>query len=176
MEQCTRQVRQTRPTVQKVKRHLDGLNDGIELVNIYEAELTDAAVAQVIAAANLRDRQAAQLREVGALDTDLQAACTRLEVSLAGERPWRDIAILEPDLAKIREAYTVERERRLARQEQLAEQARARVKTRAGFAILSADQSHKVLRPLALAMTSATAEAVAPTLAAVGAPFVTALQ
>jgi hypothetical protein len=176
LEQCTRLVRQTRPTVQQVKRHLDALTDGIELVNIYEAELTDAAMAQVIAAANVRDHQAEQLREVSALDTDLQAASERLEVSLAGERPWRDIALLEPDLAKICEAYTVERERRLANQEHLAEQARTRVKTRAGFATLSADQAHKVLRPLALAMTSTTAEAVAPTLAALDAPFVLALQ
>jgi hypothetical protein len=162
--------------VQQVKRHLDALTDGIELVNIYEAELTDAAMAQVIAAVNVRDHQAEQLREVSALDTDLQAASERLEVSLAGERPWRDIALLEPDLAKICEAYTVERERRLANQEHLAEQARTRVKTRAGFATLSADQAHKVLRPLALAMTSTTAEAVAPTLAALDAPFVLALQ
>jgi hypothetical protein len=169
-------VRQTRPTVQQIKRHLDALSDGIELVNLFEAELTEAAVAQVTAATNVRDHQAAQLREVEALDSAGQGACQRVEAHLAAERPWRDIAALDPDLAVIRDAYTAERERRLARQEQQAEHARGRVKARDGFSTLTADQSHKVLRPIALAPTNTTAEAVAPTLAALDAPFVLALH
>ena len=176
LEQSTRQVRQTRPTVQQVKRHLDALNDGIELVNLFEAELTEPAVVQVNAAANVRDHRATQLREVGALDSELEEACQRVEAHLAAERPWRDIATLDPDLAAIRDAYTAERERRLARQEQQAEQARGRVKSRDGFSTLTADQSHKVLRPMALALTDTTAEAVAPTLVALDSPFVLALH
>ncbi len=176
LEQCTRLVRQTRPTVQQVKRHLDALGDGIELVNLFEAELTEQAVAQVNAAANLRDHRAAQLREVGALDSALEGASQRVEAHLAAERPWRDIATLDPDLVAIRDAYTAERERRLAWQEQQAEQARARVRAREGFATLTADQSHTVLRPIAEAVTSTSAEAVAPTLAALEGPFLLALQ
>jgi hypothetical protein len=176
LEQCTRQVRQTRPTVQQVKRHLDALSDGIAMVNHFEAELTDQALAQVNAAADLRDHQAAQLRAVAALDSALVTACERVETHLASERPWREIAALAPDLAAIHGAYTAERERRLAWQEQQAEEARARVRSRDGFATLTADQSHQVLRHLALAVTDTSAEAIAPSLEALGTPFQLALH
>ncbi len=171
LEDCTRQVRQTRPTVQQVKRHIDALTDGIELVNLYSAELSDDAVSRVTDAARVRDYQASQLHAVGALDSALEAARDRVETHLAGERPWRDITVLEPDLTAIRAAYSAERERRLARQEQQAEQARGRIRARNGFATLTADQSHAVLRPIALAVTDTTANAVAPALHDLEAPF-----
>ncbi len=176
LEQCTRQVRQTRPTVRQVKRHLDALSDGLELVNRFEAELTDQAVTQVTAATNLRDHQAAQLTAVGALDSAVEAACERVAAQLTAERPWREIAALAPDLEAIRGAYTAERARRLAWQEQQSEAARGRVRMRDGFATLTADQSHQVLRPIALALTDTTADAIAPALAALESPFLLALQ
>jgi len=176
LEHCTRQVRQTHPTVRQVKRHLDALTDGIEMVNRFEAELTEQAVSQVTTAANVRDHQAAQLRAVGALDSNLEAACERVATQLAAERPWREIAALAPDLAAIRGAYVAERERRLGWQGQQEEEARGRVRMRNGFATLTADQSHQVLRPIALALTETTVGAVAPALAALESPFLLALH
>ncbi|WP_373510950.1 BREX system P-loop protein BrxC [Thiocapsa sp.] len=176
LEQSSRQVRQTRPTVQQVKRHLDALADGIELVNLYSAELSDTAVSRVMDAARIRDHEASQLQAVGALDSALEAARGRIETHLAGERPWRDITALEPDLAAIRAAYCAERERRLARQEQQAEQARGRIRSRDGFATLTADQSHSVLRPIALAVTDTTEDAVAPSLDDLETPFLVRLE
>jgi hypothetical protein len=171
LEHCTRQVRQTRPTVQQVKRHIDALSDGIELINLYSAELSDDAVSRVTDAARVRDHHASQLHAVGALDSALDAARGRIVSHLAGERPWRDITVLEPDITAVRAAYSAERERRLAWQEQQAEQARGRIRARDGFATLTADQSHAVLRPIALAVTDTTADAVAPTLHDLEAPF-----
>jgi hypothetical protein len=176
LELCTRQVRQTRPTVQQVKRHIDALTDGIELVNLYSAELSDDAVSRVTDAARIRDHEASQLQAVGALDSALEAARGRIESHLAGERPWRDITVLEPDLTAIRAAYSAERERRLAWQEQQAEQARGRIRSRDDFATLTADQSHAVLRPIALALTDTTADAVAPALQDLEAPFLVRLK
>ena len=176
LEDCLRFVRQTRPTVKLVKKHLDALRDGIQLLGLYEAELTAEAIEAVTEAANLRDYPVAQLRAVGALDADQEAAAQRLEAHLALERPWREIASLQPDLTALNEAYTAERRRLLEWQEREAEQARGRVRARSGFSTLTADQSHRVLRPIALAMTSTTAEAIAPTLAALKDPFRLALQ
>jgi hypothetical protein len=76
----------------------------------------------------------------------------------------------------VRAAYVAERARLLRWQEQLVEQARSRVKARNGFGTLTADQAHKVLRPLTEAVTSTTAEAVAPPLTSLKEPFDVALK
>ena len=76
----------------------------------------------------------------------------------------------------MRAAYVAARERLLRWQEQLVEQARGRVKARDGFGTLTADLAHRVLRPLNDAVSNTTAEAVAPTLAALKDPFEAALK
>ena len=55
LEQCVRKCRQTKPTVELVKKHLDALNDGIQMLNLYDAELTPDAIQSVRAAADVRD-------------------------------------------------------------------------------------------------------------------------
>ncbi len=50
------------------------------------------------------------------------------------------------------------------------------MKARDGFGTLTADQAHKVLRPLTDAVTSTTAEAVAPSLTSLKEPFEVALK
>jgi hypothetical protein len=171
LEDCMRQVRQTRPTVAQVKRHLDALNDGLQLVNLFHAELTEEVILAVRRAANLRDHQAAQLGAVRALDPAMEAACDRIARQLELDRPWNGIAELGPDLDAIEQAYRAERERRLAWQQAEGDRARARVRARDGFATLTGDQSHKVLRPIKLAETETTPDAVAPTLEALETAF-----
>jgi hypothetical protein len=70
-------------------------------------------------------------RRPGALESDLDESVQRIETQLATDRPWRDIANLETDLAAVRAAYITERQRLLEWQEQQREQARGRIK--AGF-------------------------------------------
>jgi hypothetical protein len=176
LEQCVRSCRQTEPTVKLVKRHLDKLRDGFELLKLYNAELTDEAIAAVRDAAQVRIYQAAQLEEIGSVEPEIEAAIERVDNHLSTERPWRDVAALDEELQKILDAYRSERSLLLQRQEQQAEQARGRVKAREGFSTLSADDSHKVLRPLAVALTNTTDEAVAPPLSALVDPFTVALR
>ncbi len=164
LEQCVRSCRQTKPTVMLVKKHLEALRDGIQLLNLFDAELTDDAVRAVRDAASVWDDQVAQLRSATALDGDAAAAAERIEAHLKTDRPWREIVSLEAELAAVRTAYREARTRLLERQEQLLEQARGRVKAREGFSTLTADQAHRVLRPLNDAVTNTTAEAVAPSL------------
>jgi len=45
LEACTRVVRQARQVVPQVKKHLDALRDGFQLLKVYQAELGDAAIA-----------------------------------------------------------------------------------------------------------------------------------
>jgi hypothetical protein len=175
LEQCVRTCRQTKPTVKAVKKHLDSLRDGVQMLNLFDAELTNEAIQAVRAAADIRDHQTRQLREINALDAALDAAAQRNQQHLDLDRPWREIIGLEDDLAKIRAAYVTERQRLLEWQEQQTEQARARIKARDGFSSLSADQSHKVLRPFSQAVTATTAEAIAPPLSALSDPFLLAL-
>src|SRR6185295_19317434 len=79
-------------------------------------------------------------------------------------------------LCTVRTAYREARTRLLERQEQLVEQARGRVKAREGFSTLTADQAHRVLRPLNDAPTDTTAEAIAPPLESLKDPFLLALK
>ncbi len=177
LEQCIAKSRQTKPTVQLVKRRLDALRDGIQLLNIYDAELTSEAIQAVRRAATVRDHHVAQLRSVpGGLEAESAEAVDRLDSHLGSDRPWRDVSVLDDDLQALTEAYTGERRRLLEWQEQQAEAARGRVKAREGFSTLTGDQSHSVLRPIALALTDTTAEAIAPPLVALKDPFTLALR
>jgi hypothetical protein len=176
LEQCVRSCRQTKPTVKLVKKHLEPLHDGVTLLNVFEAELTDDAVHSVRDAAAVRDHHLAQLRAVGVIEGASAAAAERIEAQLGLERPWREIGSMAADLATVRDAYAAERARRLQAQEQRVELARGRVKARDGFGTLTADQAHKVLRPLTEVVTSTTAEAVAPALSDLKEPFEAALR
>ena len=90
--------------------------------------------------------------------------------------PWREISTLDHDLEQVRAAYVAERQKLLQWQEAQVEVARARIRSREGFSTLSSDQSHKVLRPLALALTDTTSEAVAPKLTELKDPFLLGLE
>ena len=48
LEQCVRTCRQTKPTVKLVKKNLDVLRDGVQRLQMYDAELTDEAIRAVI--------------------------------------------------------------------------------------------------------------------------------
>ncbi len=160
----------------QVKKHLATLQDGVKLLNLFEAELTDDAVREIRVAADVRDHQLAQLRVIAALDGEAAQAADRIEEQLGLDRPWREIGSISTDLDTVRAAYVAERERLLRWQEKLVEQARGRVKARDGLGTLTADQAHRVLRPLNDAVSSTTAEAVAPALAALKDPFEAALK
>lgn len=176
LEQCLRTCRQTKPTVRLVKRHLDALRDGTQVVQMLDAELTDEAIAAVQRAGALLQHQAAQLDEVGLLTVELAAARDRVQAHLASERPWRDFASLQDELERLRQSYESERARLMQWQGAEAEQARARLKAREGFSTLTASQSNHVLRPIHQATTETSAAAIAPALSALKDAFPLALK
>ena len=171
LEQCIRTGRETKPTVKHVKRHLDVLRDGVQRLKMYDAELTADASRAVSDAQAVVSYHAAQLKEVGVESTNVEAAATRVTAQLKSERPWRDIAALALDVQEIRAVYVAERQRLLLWQEREAESVRLRVKRRGGFSTLTADQAHRVMRPLEQAVSDTDAESIAPTLADLGDPF-----
>ena len=124
----------------------------------------------------MRAHQAAQLSAAQALSTETVAAVERVADHLATERPWRDVSTLAAEIDTIRAACVTVRAERLAWQEQQAPLTRAKVKARQGFATLTADQSHTVLRPIQQEITDPTPEAIAPTLSALGDAFLVGLQ
>ena len=169
LEECQRS-RSVQRTVVAVKRNLEALRDGIEQLGLCYAELTEDAVRAVAAAVRLRDHEVAQLRQfesLAGLEPDVEA----LTLQLAADRPWRALASLEPQLARIKDRYREVRKNLLNKQNAEADAARARVKTRAGFELLTPDESHRVLRPIAEALVDTTPEAVAPTLTEVQGRF-----
>lgn len=176
LEQCIRTCRQTKPTVKLVKKNLDVLRDGVQLLKLDDAELTADAIRAVSDAHAMVSYQAAQLKDLGVEATNVEAAAIRVTSQLESERPWRDIAALETDLEEIRTAYVAERQSLLQWQEQQAEGARSRVKGRDGFSTLTADQAHRVLRPLVRAVSETSAEAVAPALVDLRDPFLVRLR
>lgn len=175
LEKCVAQSRRTQPTVKLVKQHLDDLRDGVQMLQLYRAELTSEAAQAVIDAHNVLVYQAAQLAEAG-IDGSLDAAKAEIESQLQSERPWRDIKALTPVMEETKAIYITKRERLLERQEQLTEQARTRIKGREGFSTLTSDQAGRVLRPLNNVATDTTPEAVAPALYELKDPFALRLQ
>ncbi|HEY3945342.1 MAG TPA: BREX system P-loop protein BrxC, partial [Solirubrobacteraceae bacterium] len=176
LEKCLRNPRQTRPTVQAVKSHLDALQDGVFTLQLYGTELTADAILAVKDSHRVLAYEAAQLTDAGIDPVNVTQAVTRVSTHLTADRPWLDIGALAPDLAEIRACYSSERQRLLQWQEQQAEAARGRVRARDGFSTLTADQAHSVLRPFTGAVTDTTAEAVAPPLTTLADPFTLALQ
>ena len=176
LERCVASARQTKPTVKLVKRHLDALRDGVTTLRIYDAELTDEAIAAVGAADSILRHQVAQLKAVDANASNVESAGQRIGEQLKLDKPWRDIAHLDDDLQQARAAYVAERQKLLQWQESQAEVARSRIKSRTGFSTLTSDHAFDVLRPLTEALTDTTPEAVAPVLTALKDPFLLRLH
>ncbi len=164
LDSCYRRVRQTEPTVQEVLRQLDLLNDGISRLAILTAELDEKAIEAVRRADDIARYQLAQVHAIGQATPDVLAAGQRITTQLAGETPWRGIEAIMLDLALVVEAYREARRALLVHQQEAAEAVRGAIKRREGFATLTADQSHHVLRPIAEAVVATDETAIAPTL------------
>ena len=162
LEDCCRS-RLVQKTVVEVKRNLDVLRDGLEQLGVCSAELTPEAIETVNDAARIRDHELSQLRQMEEL-SGLEDDAGLITSHLSGDRPWREASHLTPALERVRVRY-VEVRRALLNKENLeAEGARSRVKTRPGFADLTAEQAHNVLRPIAETLVDTTADAISPTL------------
>ena len=162
LEEC-RRSRQVAETVKEVKKHLDVLRDGMEQLGILRTELSPEVIRAVCAAEEVRRGHIAQLRHADKLG-EVKAESQQVEEQLQAERPWREIHALKDALDRILAHYAAERRALLNHQSQLAEAARARVKTRDGFERLGDDQRHAVLRPLTAALCDTSPEALHPTL------------
>ena len=193
LEDCLRS-RQVEPTVVALKKNLDALRDGQQLAML-QSELTEEAIRAVNQAAEVRDTELDQLRDVfigqaerhpgqperrgdpreprsrGPLLAGLEEEEAKLTEQLQGDRPWRGINGVAPAVERIRERYVETRRNLLNRQNTEAEAARARVKARGGFEKLSSDDAHKVLRPITEALFDTTPEAIAPSIGELQAKF-----
>jgi hypothetical protein len=155
--------RQVEDTVLAVKKHLDVLRDGVQQLGIVAAELTEQSVEAVRQTGEVQQQQVAQLRDIDSLG-DVSADADSLAAQLEQERPWRDIAHMEPHLAAMQRRYQDVRLTLIERQEQLAQAIRDCLKQRQGFEKLKSDQSHHVLRPMTEALYATTPDALRPTL------------
>jgi hypothetical protein len=164
LDGCYRLVRQTEPTVQEVLRQLDALGDGLARLAVYAAELRPKVIEEVRRADDVARYQLAQLVRLGQVDPELATVGDRITQQLASETPWQGIETLAPELARIEEAYRQARRGLLAHQEAAAEAARKALKRREGFATLTAEQSHHVLRPLSEAVIVTDDTAISPAL------------
>ena len=163
LEAC-RVSRHVEPTVLAVKTHVDALRDGFEQRSLLLADLTDAAIDTLRDGKSALETEYAQLALIDAAG-DLADVSAALERRFKGERPWRDVGDVAPAAARIRQAYAAKRRDVLGEHERSAEAARARIKARPGYAKLSPDQAHSVLRPIGDALFVTTADAIAPDLA-----------
>lgn len=174
LEDC-RASRHVEKTVSAVKRSLDVLRDGFELLPALLNDLTDGATEVLRDAASAREHELAQLIVVSAAG-DIADASKVIDARLGSDRPWRDQNELVLAVARVREAYAAHRRGTLGAQERACELARSEVKARDGFAKLSPDQSHRVLRPIAAAAFDTDDTAIAPDLATLSNAFVRRLE
>ena len=155
--------RQVQKTVVEVKRNLDVLRDGLEQLGVFNSELTPVAIDAVRKAARVRDHELSQLRQAEAL-SGIESDAEVVTAQLAADRPWREAARLTPATERIASKYVEIRRGLLNKQNSEAEAARGRVKLLPGFATLDADQSHRVLKPIADVLVETSPEAISPTL------------
>jgi hypothetical protein len=164
LTRCVSKSRNTEPTVRECLKQLDVLNDGLALLARLASELTDEAIEAVRRAYDVAHYQGKQLEELGDLDEAAAQALAQVREQLTSEKPWVDIVAIEPHLNTLREAYRARRKQLLRAQEEAAEDARRELKARAGFATLTADQAHHVLKPISEVLAGADGEALQPTL------------
>ena len=164
LEACYRSIRQTEATVQAVKRHVEALDDGLQQLALYHAELTDDAISEVRSASEVLAYQWAQLETVGGFDAEIAAPVERIRSHVEAERPWRENTGIHADAEAIRGAYSVRRGQILEELGAAAEAVRSRVKKRREYSTLTAEQSQKVLRPVVEAVPETSEDAVSPTL------------
>ena len=169
LEACVRS-RHVEPTVIAVKRHLDGLRDGLEQLEVYRGELSEPSIAEIAAAARVRDFELSQLEGAGGLG-GFEDDARGVREQLGKERPWSGLAEVAPAVDRLREAYRAQRRALLMMHEADADAVRGRLKTRVGFEKLAPDDANAVLRPIGEARFDTAAEAVAPTLAEMAALF-----
>lgn len=162
-EDCKRS-RFVEDCVRALKRSLEALRDGMQVLRTLDAELTDERVAAVQRAARVRDTELAQLAEAG-LVGEVAGAAAALDEHFAAGRPWRDIAQLDRHLEAVVDVYRSHRRDQIARQDGLADEARQRVRHRHGWESLTNEQGQGVLRLIGEAVVDTTAEAVQPALA-----------
>lgn len=162
LNEC-RRSRQVGETVTAVKRHLDDLRDGLELLGILRSDLTEDAIHLLEETRRVSDSQLAQLRTAGLLG-EAEPDAGAVDEQLRRERPWREAGTVSGALDGIRKQYLVIRRRLQAEQEARAEEARARLTARDGFARLTPDQAHQVLLPLRKALYDTTPDQTTPTL------------
>jgi hypothetical protein len=158
-----------------VKRNLDALRDGFEQLGVCQSELTQDAIDAVAKAAKVRDYELSQLRAMQEL-AGIEDGASLIGEQLSADRPWRGARELEPAVERIRARYVEVRKGLLNKQGSEAAAAESRVKTRPGFADLDADQAHRVLKPIAEALVTTTAEALAPTLVEVRDRFASCIR
>jgi hypothetical protein len=164
LTKCLGLARYTDPTMRECLKHLDVLQDGMQTMRRLDAELSDEVVQAVRAASDVSDYQLSQLEAIEGLDSDSAQSASRVRKQLASELPWREIGKIEPDLALVQKAYVARRRSLLQQQEQAAEAVRRSIKARDGFATLTAEHSHHVLRPISDALPQTDDEAVSPPL------------
>jgi hypothetical protein len=168
--EASRTHRDVEGTVKALKANLQALTEGVTLLASTESDLTEDAVSAVRAAAAVRDAQLSQLEADGSAG-EIQTEAAQLRTQLGHLRPWRDIASVRDAQQRIVEHYQARRAQLLAKQEAAAERVRDGLKRRPGFERLSADEVHQVLRPVSAALTSTSADAVAPPLNELGLVF-----
>jgi len=174
LEQC-RAHRKVDETVRSLKTHLPVLIEGVPLMQSLHSDLGDEQLNGVLAAASVRDFQAAQLEREGAT-ANVTVELEQLKQQLQSPQPWRDIASLAGALQRIEAEYSTRRSEVLNLQEVMSEHAKDQLRRREGFVRLTEEEAHRVLRPITAALRSTTPEAVAPSLHELRVDFEAALR
>jgi hypothetical protein len=174
LEDCCRSP-QAKDTVKAVRVHLDVLRDGVAQLRKLQTDLSDSAVDGVRAAEEACKYHLHQLRALGA-GGEIEREGEILEQTLEGPQPWLHIAALGEAVGKIRGHYYEVRRGVVAQLGADLEAAQARTKMLEGFARLSADDAHAVLRPFAALLVGVDTDAVMPELKTLSETFLARLQ
>ena len=174
MEECVRS-RQVEDIVKATWKNLDLLRDGMQQLHLCRSELTDEAILAVTKAAEVHQHQLPQIQAFGGAG-EIAPDAVRLDEELKSPRPWRSAGSLSTGADRIRTVYFELRRALWAELGRQADAAASRVKARDGFARLTADEAHAVLRPVNESLGRGSPDATYPTLVEVRDTFATRLR
>ena len=158
--------RQVETVLQRVKKLLPELEDGITRLAEARDALTSSTVTELRSFAQLLQYQVEQLREIGqngAVDAEIETVAGQL----TGDQPWRAYADAKPAAERIQAHYRAVRGRLLDVQEEELEAAEDQLKVRPDFSALSEDEQYEVLHVVRRTVIETDADSLQPILLAI---------
>ena len=155
--------RQVQKTLERLKRNLDIIEQGVARVKELEQSLNHDTEQELRRLKNISRVQIKQLEQVGEVST-LKKAVSSLESHMESSAPWRGYADVKPMAGEILTHYKETRKKYKDHQQEALDNQLNQIKLRSDFGNLEIDKQQEVLQRIRKVFLDVDEEAVQPTL------------